>query len=232
MERLVLKAKPRSEHGKGPAHRLRAAGRLPAVVYGTGEEAVAVSMDFSEFEHVLHGLGGEHVLVDLKIGRRKPQTVLIKTVQHHPLRDDPTHVDFLRVRMDESIHTTLPVRLVGTPKGVKQQGGVLDHTLRGIEVQCLPDDLPEELTADVAELMIGESMHVSDIALPEGVTALTPGERVLAHVLAPRVIEEEVPVAEEVEEAAEVEPERVGEAEGGEGATKEAEQSGGRGRAG
>jgi len=223
MDRLILEAKLRSEHGKGPAHRLRAAGRLPAVVYGTGEESVAVSMDFKEFEHVLHGLGGEHVLVDLKIGRKKPQTVLVKTVQHHPLRDDPVHVDFLRVRMDETIETTVPVTLVGTCKGVKEQGGVHDHVLHEIEVECLPGDLPEELTIDITELMIGDSLHVSDITLPEAVTVLTPADRVVVHVLAPRIVEEEVPAAEEIEEGPEVEPERIGEAEGGQQRKEEAQ---------
>jgi len=212
MARLVLRAEVRHEHGKGAARRLRAAGRVPAVVYGAGDGPVALSLDAQEFDHVLRGLVGEHAIVDLKVAKkRSKQTVLIQTVQHHALGDEPIHVDFLRVRMDERITTTVPLALVGTCKGVKDQGGVLDHTLHEIEVECLPDNLPETIEVDVTDLMMHDSLHVSDMALPEGVAAITPGDRVVAHVLAPRVVEVEAPVAEEVEEAAEAEPERIGE---------------------
>ena len=226
MARLVLEAEVRSEVGKGAMHRLRAAGALPAVVYGAGEDPVRLSLDFKEFGHALHGIAGEHAVVDLKVGSDDAvQTVLIKSVQHHPVDDHPIHVDFLRVRMDETIETTVRVTLIGTCKGIKDQGGVVDQLLREIEIECLPGDLPNMIEADVTELLIGDALHVSDLELPEKVKCLTPADRAVVHVMAPRIIEEVEVEAEEVEVEAEGEPKRIGEAEG-EGEEKGGEEAG------
>jgi len=202
---------------------MRSDGRVPAVVYGGSDESLSITLDSKEFEHALHRLVGEHALVNLKVGDSDtPQTVLIQSVQHDPLRDDPIHVDFLRVRMDEKIATTVHVTLVGTCQGVKMQGGILDQALRDIEIECLPEDLPEEITVDVTDLMIGDSLNVDDVTLPAGVVSLIPGDRVVAHVLAPRIVEEAEGAPEEVEEGAEAEPERIGEDEAEEEGGEEA----------
>jgi len=215
MERMVVEAEVRSEVGKGAMRRLRAAGVLPAVVYGAGEDPVKLSLDLREFSHMMHSIEGEHGVVDLKMGSDDAvQTVLIKSVQRHPLYDHVRHVDFLRVRMDEKIETTVHVTLVGICKGVKDQGGVLDQLLRELEIECLPGDLPDKVEADVSGLLMGDALHVSDLELPESVTCHTPLDRAVAHVMAPRVVEEVEPAAEEVEEGVEVEPERIGEEEG------------------
>jgi len=224
MARLVLEAEVRSEVGKGAMRRLRAAGSLPAVMYGVGEEPALLSLNAKEFSHVMHSMESEHGVIDVKVGLDDAaQTVLIKSIQHHPLDDHALHVDFMRVRMDEKIETTVHVTLVGTCKGVKDQGGVLDQLLREIEIECLPDDLPDKVEADVSELLIGDALHVSDIELPEGVTCHTLLDRVLAHVMAPRVVEEGEMEAEEVEEGVEAEPERIGEEEGEETGGEETE---------
>ena len=223
MARLVVEAEVRSEVGKGAMHRLRAAGALPAVVYGAGEDPVKLSLNLKEFGHALHSIGGEHAVVDLKMGSDGTlQTVLIKSVQHHPMDDHAVHVDFLRVRMDEKIETTVRLTLIGTCKGIKDQGGVMDQLVRELEVECLPDDLPNVIEADVTELLIGDALHVSDLEIPERVTCITPSDRAVVHVMAPRVVEEVEAEAEEIEEEAEGEPERVGEAEEGEKGGEEA----------
>ncbi len=226
MARLVLEAEVRSEAGKGAMHRLRAAGALPAVVYGAGEDPVKLSLNFKEFDHAMHSIAGDHAVVDLKMGSDDAlQTVLIKSVQHHPMDDHPVHVDFLRVRMDQKIETSVRLTLIGACKGVKDQGGVLDQLVREIEIECLPDDLPDMIEADVTELLIGDTLHISDLEIPERVTCTTPPDRAIAHVMAPRIVEEVVVEAEEIEAEAEGEPGRVGEAEG-EGEEKDGEEAG------
>lgn len=224
MDRLKIQVEPRDQHGKGAVNRLRAEGRTPAILYGTGGDAVSVTLDSRDFEYALHGLSGAHALVDIQIGTGDTEPALIQDIQYDPVRDNPIHVDFLRVRMDVKLHTTVPLVLIGTPVGVKQEGGILDQILRDIEVECLPGDLPEEINIDVSELAIGDSIHVSDLESPEGVTILTPEDRVIAHVMAPRVIEEVEVEGEEIVEGEEgEEPERVGD---GEEAEKDGEENG------
>jgi large subunit ribosomal protein L25 len=210
MDRLMISAELRDQHGKGPVNRLRAGGQMPGVIYGTGETPVSVTLNSREFRHMFRGTAGEHALVDVTVGDGgKVQTVLIQDVQHHPLSGDAIHVDFLRVRMDVKLRTELPISLTGTAVGVKMEGGLLDQNLRTIEVECLPTDLPDDIQIDVSALNIGDSVHVSDVEAPEGVTILTPSDRVVAHVMAPRVVAEAGEVAGEGEGG----PERVGEGE-------------------
>jgi large subunit ribosomal protein L25 len=215
MARLTLETEVRSETKKGAMGRLRATGTLPAIMYGAGEDPLKLSLNFKEFDHALHSISGEHAVVDLKMSSDgTTQTVLIKSVQRHPMDGNAIHVDFLRVRMDQTIETTIRVTLVGISKGIKDQGGVMDQLVREIEVECLPGDLPDHVEIDVTELLIGDALHVSDLELPEKVKCLTPAERAIVHVMVPRVVEEvEVEAEEEVEEGAEGEPERVGGAE-------------------
>lgn len=228
MDRLKIQVETRDLYGKGAASRLRADGFTPAVIYGVGGESVSVKLNSHDFEYAIHHLSGEHALVDIQVGvDGDAHPALIQDIQYDPLRDNPIHVDFLRVRMDEKLNTTVPLILTGTSVGVKQEGGVLDQVLRDIEIECLPANLPEELEIDVTEMAIGDSMHVSDLTAPEGVTILTSEERVLANVMAPRILEEVLPEGEEMEEEGAVEPERIGEeAEEGEEAGDGGEENG------
>jgi len=154
--------------------------------------------DCARRDHLIHGRGGEHAIVQLECEGRPDlnSPAILKAVQHHPVRGDALHADFLRIRLDERIHTSVPVVLTGQSKGVVE-GGVLDHQLRELEVECLALEVPEQLLVDVSDIGIGEGLHVSDIEVPANVTVLTESERAVVAVLAPRIIEEAVPEAEE-----------------------------------
>ncbi len=213
MELQTLDARVRTNRKKGAARKERAAGRIPGVIYGEGQEAVSISLDGREFVRLLHGAGGEHAVVELKMENApdKGGPAMLREVQHHPLRDDVLHVDFQRIRLDRKIVTYVPIHLEGKAKGLTE-GGVLDYQLREVEVECLPVDVPEYLELDITELEIGHSLHVSDLKAPDKVTLITEPERAVVTMLAPRVTVEE----EEAEEEGPAEPEVVGE-ESGEG---------------
>ena len=212
MEIHSLKAATRETGGKKSARNVRAAGALPGVLYGGGQEPVSLVINCREFEVAVHrSRGGEHAILRLEV-EDKPELsspVLLKAVQHHPVRGNFLHADFLRIRMDERIVTVVPVRLEGLAPGVGE-GGVLDHQMREVEVECLALDVPEEVVVDVSGLHIGDSVHLDAVKFPENVTVLTETDRPVVTVHAPRVVKEVVP-EEAVEEEAAAEPEVIGE---------------------
>jgi len=219
-----LLADKREGTGKGVARKLRAAGRVPAVLYGVGVEATALSVDAKDLYHLLHTGAGTNVLVDLEVDG-KPHLVLPRDVQRDHIRGRYVHVDFLAVRADAKITLTVPVRVIGESPGVKL-GGVLEHHLWDLQVECLPTDVPDAIDADISTLdEIGTSLKVADLPVPEGVMILTgPDESVVA-VQQPQARVEEVVEAVEGEEAVEAEVAEGAEApvaaapaeEGGEG---------------
>lgn len=213
MEIHSLKAATRETAGKKSARTARAAGALPGVLYGGGQEPVSVVINRREFESAVHhSRGGEHAILRLEI-QDKPELsspVLLKAVQHHPLRGDFVHADFLRIRMDERIVTVVPVRLVGLAVGLGE-GGILDHQMREVDVECLALDVPEEVVVDVSQLHIGDSVHLDQVKFPENVTVLTESDRPVVTVHAPRVVKEEVVPEVGAEEEAAAEPEVIGE---------------------
>lgn len=217
---LKLKAEKREESGKGPARKLRAAGRIPAVLYGHNMDPVPLSVDAKELFHVLHGSAGSNVLVDLEVDGAG-HLALPREIQRDVVRARYIHIDFLAVRRDEKVSVSVPVLVVGESPGVKA-GGVLEHHLWELAVECLPGDVPEGLEVDVSRLQVGDSLRVEDLAPPGGVTILTPLEDAVLSVVIPqvRVVEEVEAVAEE-EAAAEgaeaaVPAEEAAEREGGE----------------
>lgn len=202
-----IAADRRQGAGKGAARAGRRSGRVPGILYGHGEESVSVSVDALELNRLIQSISVENTIVDLKVkGEKDPFKVLIREVQRHPYRDDLLHIDFFHIAMDEKIHVEVPVILVGVPIGVKDKGGVIDHQLREIEINCLPANIPEKIEIDVSELDIGNSIHVEDLELPDLEIQTDPDRSVVA-VLAPTVIVE--PEEEEVEEEL-LEPELVG----------------------
>jgi large subunit ribosomal protein L25 len=218
MELQPLKAKTRHEKGKNSAHRIRAQGRIPAVLYGGGGDSLMVDLDLKEFTHLVHGRTGEHAIVQLNV-EDDPEwdtPAMLKDVQHHPVRGRVLHADFQRIRLDERIRTQVPVVLSGQSAG-EREGGVLDQTLREVDVECLALEVPEQFELDVTELTMGDSIHVHAIKAPEGVAILTDPDRTIASVHAPRMVIEAEP--EEEAEAGEV-PE-IGEEETEEEATEE-----------
>jgi len=202
MQLQTLSAEVRATRKKSSARKQRINGQLPAVVYGEGQDPVAVLVSTSDFEKVIHGAGGEHAVVQLEVAD-KPELsgpTMLRDVQHHPVKDFILHADFQRIRLDRVIHTYVPIHLTGKPKGVVE-GGVIDYQLREVEVECLALDVPEYIEVDTTELEVGDSLHVSDLVAPEKVKITTDPERAIVTVLAPRVLAEAE--AAEEEEAAE-----------------------------
>ena len=218
---LKLEAEKRDESGKGAARKLRARGRVPAVLYGHGVGPVSVSVGAKDLYRVLHGSAGTNVLVNLTVDGAE-HLALPREIQRDHVRGRYVHVDFLAVRRDEKVTVSVPVRVVGESPGVKV-GGVVEHHLWELQVECLPGDVPDGIDADVSELQVGDSLRVSDIVAPEGVTVLTPLEESLLSVVVPqvRVVEEVAEVAEGEEvapaEGEEAPAEEAGTEEGGEG---------------
>jgi large subunit ribosomal protein L25 len=228
MAEVKLVAEPRQGTGKGVARKLRAAGRVPAVLYGAGLESTAVSVDSKDLFHVLHTGAGYNVLVDLTLDGTD-HLVIPRDVQRDHIHGRFIHLDLLAVRRDEKIRLNIPVRIVGESVGVKA-GGVVEHRLWEIEVECLPTDVPEAIEADISALEIGMSLHVSDLQAPAGVTFLSNEEESVVAVAQPQMaveLEEEAAEGEEgVEgEAAEGEEGAEGGAAEGEGEGAGAEES-------
>lgn len=202
-ESIELNATLREETGKA-GRRLAGTGRLPAVVYGVGHEAQAVSVDRHEFEQLLHHGGLTSSVVKLSIDGHKSVNVIVKSMQNDPLKGTVQHVDFWAINMRQTIATTVPIHFVGESAGVKT-GGVIMHNLREVHTEALPANLPEYIEADITALEVGDSLHVSDLTVPEGVTITSPADEIVASVMAPKAEE-----AEEVSEEA-PEPEVIGE---------------------
>jgi large subunit ribosomal protein L25 len=200
MERK-LKAEPRDGTGKGVARRLRAEGRVPAVVYGHGMKPLNLSVDSRELFHLLHTEAGENVLVDLHVDHEQ-FLAMAREVQRDHTRGQFIHVDFLQIARDEKITVEVPVHIVGESRGVKE-GGVIEHHLWELEVECFPQDVPTSIEANISNLGINESLKVKDLAVPENCTILTPKNEAVVSVVPPQVlkVEEEVAAAVEGEEA-------------------------------
>ena len=196
----ALVAEVRDATGKGVARKLRAAGRIPAVVYGRGTESRAISIDPKALVQLLQkGGAGMNTLIELSVdGTAK--TVLVKELQRDPVRGRPLHTDFYLVELDQKVEVSVPIHLTGRAPGV-ELGGILDHPLREIELECLPRAIPESIDVDVSALDVGDSIHVRDLELPEGVSVQSDVNLAVASVVAPVVVEE--PVVEEVEEGEE-----------------------------
>ncbi len=219
MPQLSMQATRREAYGKNANRRLRADGRIPAVVYGRGQDSVSLSVDPKEVIRILHSESGRNTIFKLQV-EGSEQDVLVKEFQLHPVRDDLLHADFQTVVMDEKMVFEVPVQIEGVPEGVKVVGGVLDLVLREIELECLPGDLPDHIAVDVTPLEVGDSIRVEDLRLGDAkVEVLSEPDLVVATVIPPHVEEVEEEVAEE--EAAEPEVIAKGKEEEEEG---EAEQ--------
>ncbi len=219
---LTIEAVPREDFGKNEARRHRRAGRLPAVVYGTQGKALPVTVDPGQVASILRSESGHASLLNLNIQGEEPVRVMVKDWQTDPVRGYLLHVDFVRVGRDTRIKVRVPIHITGEPQGVKLQGGIFEFVLREVEMECLPDDIPERLTLDVTELTLGRNVRVSDLSAGSHVKILTDPNRVVAHVVALKA-EEEKPVTEVEETVAEPELIRKPKAEEkpGEGGSKE-----------
>lgn len=192
---VPLSGAARQSVGKGPARQARRAGRIPGVLYGHGQPSTAVSVDLTEFQIALRRHEGGNMIVSLKLDASE-RTALIRAVQRDPLSHEILHLDFQEVSLTERVRVEVPVHLIGTPPGVKDQGGILQQITRAIEVECRATDIPSYVDADVSQLMIGDSIHVRDLVI-QNAEILSPGDDTIAAVVPPTVLE--APVAEAAE---------------------------------
>jgi large subunit ribosomal protein L25 len=208
-EQAVLQVESRSETGKGAARRIRAAGKIPGNVYGHGAEPVAVQADELQFKALISKISTENTLIDLTVDDGKPKSVLIREIQRHPYRSVILHVDFFEITAGEKIRVAVPVRLEGTPIGVRN-GGILQVIRYELEVECLPRDIPSSFEVDISDMSIGDSLHISEVDTGD-VTMLEDESLTVCTIVAPKVaVVEEVEGEEEAMQLEEeVEPEVI-----------------------
>ena len=225
---LAVEVEAREDFGKNAARRMRRAGHIPGVVYGGGGPSIPVTVDPKKILEILHSESGHNAIFTLEIRGKAPARAMIRDWQTEPVRGDLLHVDLVRIARDTKLKLKVPIHVTGESVGVKVQGGVFEFVLREVEVECLPDDIPEHFVAEVSGLELGKSFRVSDLTVSPKVKILTEPTRVVAHVVEMRAEEEVKPAAEEAA-AAPAEPEVIrkgkAEEEGAEEAAPEAKEA-------
>jgi large subunit ribosomal protein L25 len=224
MSEPVITVEKRDQIGGGAARKLAHRGQIAAVVYGASKDTVPIQVDRKSLLELLKGTGSENAVFLLKMaGTKQERHAMIRDMQVDPVSRQILHIDFQRILMDQVIRVQVPVELVGTPEGVRNEGGILDFVTREVEAECLASDIPRSLPVDISHLHIGQHVEVHELEVPEKVTILEEPDRTLAAVGAPRAIAEpEEEVEEELLLEAEMEePEVIG--RGKEEAEEEAE---------
>ncbi len=209
----TLDAVKREGRGKNEANRLRAAGRIPAVVYGTAKdgkapEGVSVAVDPKALLRILHSDSGVNTLINLTVEGSEAR-VMVKEYQLDPVTHHLLHADFYQLAMDKAITVTVPVLLKGEPRGVKTQGGLLDFVTREIEVLCLPTDIPEHIEIDVSELLLNQSVRVRDLPQSDKWKAVSEGDTMLVHIVMPKAEESAAATTEAAAAPTTAEPEVI-----------------------
>lgn len=194
MERITLRAEMRDKTGKGVARSLRRQGAVPAVIY-RGGSSLPIKINKRELISFIHATAGEQVMVNLQFDGGENKVALMKDYQVDPLKGELLHTDFFEVSLTEEIRVTVYITTAGEPIGVKRDGGILQHGVREIEIECLPDKIPGHVEVDVSSLEIGKAIHVGDLPLGTGIKILTDPGDLVATVVAPVVEEIAAPVA-------------------------------------
>lgn len=225
-KQATLRAEQREATGSGPAGRLRREGWVPGVIYGPEQDSVPLKVEETDLRQLLESIRVDNTLVDLEVADDGQRKVLIREVQQHPWKGQLLHVDFYQIQEDEEIRVGVPIEFVGVPTGVSEDGGILQTVRDAIEVECLPDEIPESFEIDVSDLEIGDSLHVADLSTG-GVRPLADLDATICVVVPPSIVtvEEEEPEPAEVE-LEELEPELVGEEEEVPGEVPEGEEPG------
>jgi large subunit ribosomal protein L25 len=206
----VLEVRVRDTFGKNEARRLRRQGRVPGVLYGgAGSPATPISVEPRALLKILHSESGANTLISLKLAGTADARVLVREFQVDPVTRQVLHADFYRVAMDKVLQVTIPVTVHGEPKGVKQQGGILEFIRREIVIECLPADIPEHVDVDVSELMLHQGIRVRDLATSPKWKPLTEGEAMLVHVIMPKAEEAPAPAEAAAVAAPPAEPEVI-----------------------
>ncbi len=193
MESIIVAAEKREIAKKGNLNLLRKQGRIPAVIYGSEQEALPLSIDEKSFFHLIQ-TKGFNLLINLQINGVGDKTVLVKEIQRDYIKRTILHVDFHQISLKEKIEVTVPLEVQGNAPGVKA-GGVLEHILREIRVRCLPLEIPQSIKIDVSKLAIGQAILVKDLTLPAGLELLTGTEQIVVNIVSPTVLEETPAVA-------------------------------------
>ncbi len=205
---ITIVAAPRETRGKNEARRLRAGGHIPAVLYGTGGPTVAVTVSPKEVNRILHSRTGHNTIFNLDLPDTENVPVMVVAWQHEPVHGHLLHIDLERIDLTRRLRVKVPVHTQGDSVGVKQQGGLLELVTREVEIECLPDDIPEHFLMDVTQLMLGQNLRASDVQLSGSMKLLSSPETVLCHVIELRIVEEVAPaVVAEAAPAAEAEAE-------------------------
>jgi large subunit ribosomal protein L25 len=202
MTETYVEAKPREAKTKNAARRVRAQGGVPAVVYGAGKNAVSITVDPKQISRILHSEAGHNTIFDLQLDGEKTK-VMIVDWQYEPIRGALMHIDLKRIAMDKRLKVAVPIVLKGEAYGVKTEGGILEQVLREVEIECLPADIPGNITVDVSELKFGETVRVKDLPHGEGkLKFLTDEDQTVAHVVAVKEVVEPTPEAAAADAAA------------------------------
>ncbi len=191
MASATLSAEERADSGKGVARKLRAAGRVPAILYGHGRKPLSLSVNARELEKLLSHIAAGSTIVEVGIAGATSRT-LIREIQRHPYKKQILHVDFQEVVAGEKIGVDVPIVFVGTPEGVRMSGALLEQILHSVHVFVLPSNIPNHFDVDVSALQTGHSLHVRDITIPDGVDVQTDGDATICAVIAPRAAVEAV----------------------------------------
>ena len=196
----VVVAKPREgKFNKNAARRVRVAGKIPAVLYGSGFEPVAIEVDPKQISRILFSESGHNTIFDVEIAGQSAAKAMIVDWQREPINDLLIHIDLKRIAMDKVLHVKVRVKLVGIPVGVKASGGILDQVLREVEIECLPADIPSHIDVDVSNLAMHQTLRISDLPHSDKIKYLNAEDATVAHVVS---IREEAPTAAEAEAAA------------------------------
>lgn len=209
MDQVTLRAEPRTDFGTRPSRRSRRDGTVPAIVYGRGLDAVAVSVGRRELHSALHTDAGSNALINLDLAGGKTLLTVAREIQRHPVRGDIVHLDFINISLDEKIEAEVGLEFLGTPRGVKVDAGIVETIRASVAVMALPMDIPPHIPLDISAMEVGDTLKLSDLPVIEGVEYLDDPDTDLVSVTIPRAVEAAAEV--EGEEALVAEGEAVGE---------------------
>lgn len=190
---ITIAAEPRMSRGKNEARRQRVQNKIPAVVYGSGKETVPVTVSPKEVNKILHSASGVNTIFNVEIPGVETAPVMVVDWQHHPVKGNLLHVDLKRIDMSKRLRVKVPVHPTGDPRGVKQQGGLHEIVTREVEIECLPDEIPESFEISAADLLIGQALRASDIPMTGSMVLVSPPDQVISHVIATRGATEAAP---------------------------------------
>jgi len=199
----LVETQPRPEQArtKNAARRVRASGRIPAIVYGAKKDSVPVTVDPKQIGRILHSGSGHNTVFDLKVGGEQTKAMIVDW-QYEPIKGTLMHIDLKRIAMDQALRVGVPVQLTGVPEGVKTQGGILEQMLREVEIECLPSDIPDHIELDVTALVFGQVLRVSDLPHSDKIKFVTDETQPVAHITSVKEVVEAAPAEAGAEAAA------------------------------